>query len=387
MPAKSHPLRDRFAIAAMFSANGMASGIWAILIPGLLPRFGITSFQLGLLILALGFGAISVMPLAGRLISDQGPARVTIGFALPLLIALPLVALAPDLWVLTLAIVALGMTMGGMDVAMNSCAVAAERRHGRAIMSASHGFWSLGGFIGAGAGAVISAGAGPILATLGATACMAGLILAAGTYLLRWFGPEPQAVQAPSRHLLPRDLGVWVLGLMALAAMIPEGAVLDWAAIYMQRELGSDPVRAGLAFALFSGAMAVMRFSGDIARARLGAVRALRVSGLIGALGLGLAALGMGEVLTIAGFMLAGLGIANMVPVLFSAAGNQPGMAPATGLSLVTMIGYSGILAAPGLIGILADHVALASIFGVLSILLLIVAGLAPRARAAEFRP
>jgi MFS family permease len=387
MRVKAGPLTDRFAVAAMFAANGLTMGVWASLIPGLLPRFGISALVVGLLILGLGLGAASVMPLAGRLITLRGAGPVTFGFALPMLATLPLIALAPSLWVLTPAIVALGLTLGGMDVAMNAAAVGVERRHGRAIMSSSHGFWSLGGFVGGIMGSYLAAGQTPALAGFAAAGLAAALVVPAGMYLRAQF-PAPEATREPrpeAKRLLPRDPAVWVLGFMALAAMVPEGAVLDWAAIYMRRELGTDAATSGLAFAVFSGAMAVMRFSGDVARARLGAVRALRLSGIAGALGLALAAAGLGPTATLTGFAICGLGVANMVPVLFSAAGNHPGLPSAQVISLVSLIGYSGILAAPGLIGLVADRVGLALTFGVLSLLLAVVAVLANSARAAEF--
>jgi MFS family permease len=333
--------RDRLAVAAMFLANGMMMGLWASLIPGLVPRFGLSSLALGLLILALGLGAVMVMPLTGRMITRRGAGPVSYGFAIPALVALLAIALAPGVLVLGIAIMALGVSLGGMDVAMNACAVAVERRHGRAIMSSSHGFWSLGGFVGGGGGTLAVA-----------------------------IGPTPASAATTKTRLLPRDPALWILGAMALASMVPEGAVLDWAAIYMQRELGATGVASGLAFALFSGAMAIMRFSGDFVRARFGAVRTLRISGIIGALGLGLASMGFGPIRTLVGFALCGLGVANMVPVLFSAAGNHAGLPAAQAISLVTMIGYSGILAAPGLIGMVADHAGLAVIFASLSVLL-----------------
>jgi MFS family permease len=237
-------------------------------------------------------------------------------------------------------------------------------------MSSSHGFWSLGGFVGGGGGTLAVAMGGPVVAAVLAVVAGGALIIPAGRYLSRQFGPTPASAATTKTRLLPRDPALWILGAMALASMVPEGAVLDWAAIYMQRELGATGVASGLAFALFSGAMAIMRFSGDFVRARFGAVRTLRISGIIGALGLGLASMGFGPIRTLVGFALCGLGVANMVPVLFSAAGNHAGLPAAQAISLVTMIGYSGILAAPGLIGMVADHAGLAVIFASLSVLL-----------------
>ena len=174
---------------------------------------------------------------------------------------------------------------------------------------------------------------------------------------------------------------------MALASMVPEGAVLDWAAIYLQKELGSDMFRSGLAFACFAGTMAIVRFAGDHIRNRFGAVRTLRISGFIGAAGLMGGALAPSDWMAITSFAIAGLGVANMVPIMFSAAGNHPGLPSAVAISTVTMVGYCGILIAPSSIGFIAVHIGFRPTYAVLSLLLVVVALLAGRAANADGQP
>ena len=138
----------RRAVATMFAANGGMMGAWAPQIPLLLPRHGIAEGVLGLLILALGLGAVGAMLFAGRLIGRYGSVPVLRVFALAMVPLLPLVVLAPSVGLLALAMAGFGALIGCMDVAMNANAVEVERRLDRAIMSSSHGFWSLGGFVG-----------------------------------------------------------------------------------------------------------------------------------------------------------------------------------------------------------------------------------------------
>jgi fucose permease len=171
---------------------------------------------------------------------------------------------------------------------------------------------------------------------------------------------------------------------MALFSMVPEGAVLDWAAIYLGQELGSDLFRSGLAFAFFAGAMAIVRFAGDRVRNRFGAVRTLRISGLVGAAGLMGGALAPNDIVAIASFGVAGLGVANMVPILFSAAGNHKGLAAGAAISTVTMVGYAGILVAPSSIGFVAEHIGFRWTYAALSLVLVLVAALAGRVAAAD---
>ena len=184
--------------------------------------------------------------------------------------------------------------------------------------------------------------------------------------------------------MFPRIPALYLIGVMALFTMVAEGGVLDWAALYLSKTMGSTLARSGLAFGFFSGAMAVMRFLGDRVRDRFGAVGTLRISGLVAASGMAVAALAPNDIVAILGFAFSGLGVANMVPILFSAAGNFPGMTPGAGIATVTMIGYSGILVAPSAIGYAAQTIGYRPTYGVIVALLLVVVAQAWRAGPAE---
>jgi MFS family permease len=386
IPDSQSAPRARWAVATMFLANGFIMGSWAPQIPLLLPRHGITEFTLGLLILALGVGAVTAMAFSGALIARHGSLPVLRVFAVTASVTLALVVLAPTLLLLTLAMMLMGALIGCMDVAMNANAVEVERRLGRAIMSSSHGFWSLGGFLGGGVGGLLIGALGAEVQAVLVCAIALGLVLAAMPFLRgEPAAPQPVAGDAP-RSFFPRNAGIWIIGGMALLSMVPEGAVLDWAALYVTQELGADVAASGLAFAFFSGTMAIMRFAGDSVRNRFGAVMTLRVSALIGAAGLLGAAVAPSEDLAIAAFALSGIGIANMVPITLSAAGNYPGLGPGVGISTVTMLGYSGILVAPSSIGFVAEAIGFRVTYGVLALLLVLVAVLAARCAAADAR-
>lgn len=375
-------LSTRAAISALFFVNGLLVGSWAPKIPALMARHGFTEATAGVLVLLLGLGSLCVMPLFGAMVARAGSARAVRRAAWLLASGLVWITLAPELVSLGLAVLAFGGLVGGMDVAMNANAVAVERSLGRAIMSSCHGFWSLGAFAGAGAGGMAIQRFGELPHALAVTALFAGMVLAVGPRLLA-DGPAPGAARVPLR--LPRTPLPYLIGVMALASMIPEGAILDWAAVYLEREMGASLALAGWGFAACAGAMAVMRFLGDRLRRRFGAVRTLRVSTLLAMAGLVVAGLAEGPGPAIAGFALAGLGIANMVPIAFSAAGNVPGLAAGMGLSVVTMMGYSGILLAPGGIGWLAERMSLGTIYIALGLLLLVPLLLSRLARTADF--
>ncbi len=372
----------RLAVSLMFLMNGFMVGAWAPKIPDFAERLLLSKSELGLMILLLGAGSLTLMPVAGALMARFGSARVAKIMAILLLPALLLLTYAGKVWFAAIAIFWFGGFMGAMDVAMNTNAVAVEKAMGRAIMSSCHAFWSLGGLIGSSTGGLLISRFG--ITTHATIATAAAVVMLAVAWPLVLKDPPAPAEKAERKRGLPLQPLPWIIGIMALFSMVPEGAVLDWGAFYVRQELGADLVLSGFAFAAFSGTMALMRFLGDLVRDRFGAVKTLRGSALLALVGMLAAGLATHPVMAIAGFALCGLGIANMVPIAFSAAGNIPGMAPGVGLSVATFMGYSGLLAAPSIIGFAAEHFGFAPVFLFLPVLLLVVFLLAGLARHAD---
>ncbi len=373
----------RWAVSGLFFANGLLLGSWAPKLPVLMQRLGIGESVAGLLVLVLGLGSVSIMPIFGAIVTQRGSARAV---RLAAILAAPtmlLISLAPGLWTVAVAIYLFGGFLGGMDVAMNANAVAVERARRRAIMSSCHGFWSIGAFTGAGLGGIALSVLGEIGHALLVTVMFAALLVAILPSVLA--EPLSMGTAARVRLRLPRSPLPYLIGLLSLCAMIPEGAIIDWSAVYLRRDLGASVWLSGFGFAACAGTMAVMRFAGDSIRQRLGAVRTLRLGAMIGAAGLVMAALAPTSELAILGFGFAGIGISNLVPIAFSAAGNLPGIAPGIGMSIATVLGYSGILLVPGLIGLAAEHMAFSVIFTVLATLILSSLLFSRLARYADF--
>lgn len=374
-------IRGRWAVAAIFFMNGFVLGSWAPQIPLLLTRLGITEGTVGLLLLMFGAGAISAMVLAGYLIPKHGSRAVTTWFAVSCCFGLLLVALAPNVTIAAFAMYIFGGTVGATDVSMNANAVSVERRLGHAIMSSSHGFWSLGGFAGGAIGGFFIQNWGHLAHAV--TVSVVAILLTAAA--IRFLVPDLPVAEHHKRFSLPRDPRIYIIGIIALLTMNSEGAILDWGAIYLQQELGSDITTAGFAFAAFSATMALMRFLGDAVRNRLGAVITFRVSGIVAAAGMFAAGMSTSPAFAIVAFAVTGLGIANMIPILFSAAGNQSGISAGTGMSVVTTMGYSGILVAPSIIGYIAEHTGFTPVFIAISALLSAIFIAAGMVREADF--
>lgn len=375
--------RERIGVALLFLMNGFMIGAWAPKIPEFASRLGLSESTLGLMILTFGLGSIVMMPLAGSQIGRFGSSQVSKISAILLTPTLLLLTVIGSIWTGAVAVFLFGGLIGAMDVAMNANAVAVEKNMRRAIMSSCHAFWSLGGLIGSSTGGYliehIGVGTHAVLVTI-----VAAAIVACAWQTVLHDAPHPDERASAKRNRLPLSPLPWLIGIMALFCMVPEGAVLDWGALYLRNELGASVTLSGFAFAAFSLAMAVMRFAGDLIRDRFGAVLTLRACGVVAILGLLLAGFAQDATMAIIGFALAGIGISNIVPIAFSAAGNLPGIGAGVGLSVVTTMGYSGILVAPSAIGFIAEHTGLARVFIGLSALIVVALALSPLARHAD---
>ena len=372
--------RARHAVSIVFLANGAVFGSWAPQLPLVQERLGIGPAVLGGALLAMAVGALCAMLVAGAVIARFGSAPATRVSAIVLCLALPAACLAPDLLTLVAALAIFGAANGLMDVAMNAHGVAVEVRLGRPIMSSLHGMFSLGGLLGAAAGAAALAWVAP---AVHAVAAGLGLALLAAV-AMRWLLPGRIDVGDAGPHFVLPSRAALGLGALAFLVLMTEGAALDWSAIWLKGELGAGPSLAGMAFAAFSGAMALGRFGGDRLRRRFGAVLLVRVSTLLAGGGLALAVVLATPPAAIFGFACAGLGLANAVPVLFGAAGRLPSVQPGAGIAATAGVGYLGFLAGPPLIGFVAEASSLGTALGLLVVACALVAACASVVRIAD---
>ena len=366
------PGRDRLPAAIratrwMFLVSGIGMAAWAPMVPFAKVRLGLDEAQLGLLLLAFGGGSVASMPLVGFLTHRFGSRRVTGVSGLMLCLALPLLAAAPGTTTLALGLLYFGASLGALDVAMNAHAVEVERRDGRPLMSGFHGLFSVGGLSGAaGMSLLLALGLPLVTAAIGMSALLAVVVLTPWRHLVRHTAAADGRAAAFG---MPRGI-VLLLGLLCFISFLAEGAMLDWSAVFLRDSRGFTAASAGIGYAVFSVAMALGRLSGDRLVARFGPVLAVRLGACTAAAGFLLASLLAWPLAALAGFVLVGLGAANIVPVMFGAAGRLPGTSPGVAIATVTALGYAGLLSGPALIGFLAQAsslpVALAAVAGLL---------------------
>lgn len=368
----SNPTRtaraQQHATRAAFFLPGFATAAWAPLVPFAKHRTGLDEGALGLVLLCLGAGSLLAMPLAGMLAARHGCRAVMIATLAMVIATLPLLAIAPSPLTLGAVLFVFGAGVGACDCVMNMQAIMVERDSGRPMMSGFHAFYSIGGAVGAGAmTGLLAVHLPPWLVCLLASAVMAALLAIS---LPNWRTDKAPG-DAPM-FAVPHGV-VLAIGVLCFVAFLAEGSVLDWSAVFLHEVQQVDPSRAGLGYLAFAIAMTVTRLIGDGVVARLGRHRSILSGGLVAASGFALATFASWMPLALCGYALVGLGCANIVPALFSMAGNQKVMPESLAIPAITTLGYAGVLAGPALIGFVAQASSLVFAFSAVAVTLVLV--------------
>jgi len=356
----------------------MLFATWVSRIPVIESSRGLTHATLGLELFVLALGAMIAMPLSGLLSARLGSDQICRIALLLYAGTLPLLGLAPNITLFTLALFVFGLGHGALDVAMNAQAVSVEKSYRRPIMSSFHALWSTGGLVGAALGGSIAAlGLPPALHFSLAAALLGGV----GITSFRHLQPnKPQETvnaidKAPLFQLPSR--GLLALGAIALCVMMGEGAMADWSAVYLRKILSTTEGLAATGYAAFSIAMATGRFFGDRLAAHFGPAALVRGSASFALLGLVLLLSTPYSSIALLGFACVGIGFAPIVPMVFSAAGHRPGINPGVALASVTTLGYLGFLLGPPVIGFAAGLIGLHLALSLLLVSTLLAACLA----------
>lgn len=357
-----------------FLIAGLGMSAWAPLVPFAKERLAVNEATLGALLLCLGLGSLVSMPVTGMLSGRIGCRKVIAASALIMCVSLLGLATASTVFTMAVALLFFGAAVGSVDVAMNIQAVIVEKASGRSMMSGFHGFYSLGGIFGAaGVSALLWFGLTPLSAGWVMVALILILLALAVGKLLAYGSTtrDPLFVRPRGKVLL--------IGSLCFIVFMAEGSVLDWSAVFLTSLRGIEPAQAGLGFAAFSVAMTIARLLGDRIVQALGGTKVIFLGGICAAGGFLLIVLVPLPEVAFLGFVLIGLGASNIVPVMFTAAGNQSVMPVGLAISAVATMGYAGILVGPALIGFVAQLSSLSVSFALVALGLLVLASCARR--------
>lgn len=346
-PARHWP----HAIRVEFFVLGTAMGVWGAQVPGVKTHYGLDEGSLALALLAAAAGAVLCLFSAGALVARFGVRRCVRTAGVLMCVTLAAALQSQAYGVLLALMLLLGASSALFDVSINADGNAFETGSGRKVMSGLHAMFSLGGMAGALACAALHRGGVPGVVQMAASAL--GLVVLAW-WSARWLSNRRgDSDESPAPVAWPRGLLLGI-GVMTALCMVAEGAMYDWSALFVQQELHTDAATGATGFAAFSAAMALGRLVGDRVRERLAPVALLRVSGVLAACGMAVALTAGTPWAALLGFGFVGLGLSNVVPVLFASAGQAGGIGAAAGVAAVSAVGYMGFMIGPPVVGAIA---------------------------------
>ncbi len=359
-----------FGPSWVFASLNILFGTWAIYIPTVKETLNIDKSQLGFAIFFLSLGVFSIFPFASSIINKIGVGRATWYGVLLSCTAAMLPLMAPNYYMLMGALFLFGASNGFTDISMNTLVTELEKKDRAKFMSASHGFFSLGGVL-AGLGSFL-------IGPLGNPVLHMGMAVALVFFVNLIFYRKYVHEIAEPIEKEPFNLGLFkpilLLGLISFVAMGSEGAIVDWSGLYLMEVSLAPEALWGAGFLGFQITMTLGRFLGDGVSARMGSVKMV-------ALGAALAMVGYILVLTtntysaILGFAISGLGFSVMVPEIFRIGGNVKGIESSQGIAFIAGSGYAGFLCAPPILGFLAESYTLKTSFWVLLCCALLILG------------
>ena len=377
--------RARHATHVAFFIFGFVVSMIGVHVPSIRTQYRLDDGTLALALLGMALGALICLAIAGRLIAAFGVRRVAAVSALAMCLTLALVLQTSRFALLLATMVVLGAAIGLFDVAVNTEGSFIESALGRKVMSVMHGMWSLGGMCGALLGAwMIERGWEPLtqmrlVSSIGLAVALAATLGMLAEHVHADGADDPSKSGAGWRQMPARTRRTLLaLGLLAVLGLLAEGALYDWSVLFLQRERGAEPSLAALGFASFSGAMAAGRFGGDALRARISAARLLAASAALSSLAMAVVLAWPSVPVALVGFTVVGLGLANVIPILFVTAARVDGASPAAGIALVSSFGWIGEVIGPPLVGGVAQ---ISSLSWALMLVVLASAALALSAR------
>jgi len=340
-----------FAPAFVFATLNIVFGTWAIYIPAIKSNLGINEGDLGLAIFCMAIGTLIMIILAPKLINFLGVGRAT-GYGILLFLFSFIVPFSTSQYVwLCFGMFTVGLFSGFTDVAMNALVSEIEKRDKVHIMSANHGFFSLGGFFGAGIGGLfLTKDILPIQHLL----VVIFILLVVNLMFLRRYINVSSVRLEENTFKFNLITPLIVLGVIAFFIMATEGAIVDWSALYLEKVSLARVSWLGLGYTIFSATMATGRFFGDAISKRIGSKPAILGGIFIASIGFSCILL-VYPIIVLIGFGLVGIGLSVVVPELYRLAGNFRNLDASIAISFVTGIGFLGFLIGPVLLGFLAE--------------------------------
>lgn len=373
-------LRPVFAVSVLLACTSLLFGIWVGAIPEIKVRLGLSDGTLGLSLLLSPLGALTAVALSGRLFSRIAVGTWMVTGYLSLALIMIMLVNAPNLYAFWISLYLFGINGFFNGVSVNTTINAFEKKYNRKLMSTSHALYSIGGGISTGLVPLFVAGG---LGTTWQILIMALFVASIVFFNRKHLLSHSEIIHSRSGLKFP-SLSVLSISFICLVIFMSEGCVADWSAIYFREVIGAPKELLSLGYTGFAVAMTIGRLNGDGLVTRIGSKTVVIGGAALAAAGFLLVVLSSSAVPGIIGYVLVGFGCSCIVPVLFSASGNIPGVKPVDGFAMVTTGGLIGFLAGPSLIGFISEKTNLSSGLILLVFMTALAAVIASRSKLLE---
>ena len=365
--------KQRWINLVFFFLSGIVTATWASRIPDVQNKLGLNDAQWGVVLFSLPLGLVTDMPLSSWVIAKYGARKIMVLSSLLFAAILFLLPLFQDIWMLAIVLFFFGLLRSGTNLSINTYSIEVQKLYERPIIATFHGIWSLACLLAAGTGTVmIAAGIIPkwhflIVALISISLCIFYWGISKNSHAEK-MERRPFFIR-PTRYL-------FLLGLVALCSMICEGTMFDWGVNYFRNVVHAKEEWSTAGYTAFTIAMVAGRLIGDRVIAFYGPVRMLIINGFLMATGFFLAILFPYFLPACIGFLLVGLGDSVLVPMIFSLAGKSKDMPPAYAIASVTIIGYSGFMAGPLIVGSISEAAGMRWAFALMGVLSMAIMGI-----------
>jgi len=343
--------RKYFAPAFLYSCFSLVFSTWVTYIPYIADKLNITEGRIGGALFFTSLGSLTMIPVTNRIIEKAGVGKLAFTGFVCYALSMYGMFLAPTYPFLCLALYCFGLMSAVFAVSLNSMTAVIEKQAGTYIMTGSHGFWSIGGMIGATTGSFV---AGWLKMPLLHITLLVLILITIQLFLRKEYFHIRVEPSKKEKHLKIPFKPLIAIASIGLIMMVSEGAIADWSALYLKKIVRLGLPYIGLGYALFSMGMTIGRFMGDSLSHRLGSWKLLRLA-------IGFSLVGFALVLTkfpslsLAGFFIIGLGFSIIVPEIYRMASVMPGIHTTQGVSFVAVTGNIGFLTGPVLLGYIAE--------------------------------
>ena len=339
------------ASAFLYTCFSLIFSTWVTYIPHIADKLEITEGKIGKAIFFAALGAFFMIRICRHIIDKVGVGRYAYFALISYCICFFGPFLAYDYTSLCVSLFIFGMAGSSFAISLNSLTATIEKQDKIYVMSASHGFWSIGGMIGAATGSFIAALVHNPLIHISALVII--ILIIETRFKFHYYqrkGEHVDFVQRRQTHFKP----LFLIALVGLVIMVSEGAIADWSAMYLKKIIQLDLKYIGFGYSAFAMAMMIGRFSGDSLSFKLGSWRLITFAVLIGISGFVLILI-LNPVISILGFFIVGLGFSVVVPEVYRLASNVEGIKTADAVSFVAATTNIGFMLGPVVLGFIAE--------------------------------